>query len=458
MIKLAHYSTKQLYAIGIIGIMMMMESIDTNILNVAIPSMSQSLQVTPLHLKIAITSYLISLSIFTPISGCLADKFGTKNILILSIFSFGLSSFLCGMAHTLPQLVCFRILQGAAGALLVPVGRLLMLKVFPKQDLVKVYMFISMPLLLGPLLAPYIGGLLVTYFNWRYIFYVNVPFTIVTLYATVRYVENFTQETKPFNWPSFFMLAIFLAATAYWLDTAIDIASFSAQLINAAVIFIALLAYLFIELRSTHKIVNYHLFNIRTYQLCFLSSAISRITLGARSFVIVLYLQLALTMSAVDSGFLISSMAVGYLLSRIFISKFLKTLRFKKMLNICNLGTVIGTLLLCFVQDTNAFAFIVIIAIGFFSAVVLLLLNVLCFADVGPEAYASATSLNSTTQQLFVAIGVTLAAGLLYLFNYFYGTFSIYSFYAVFIVITVITFIGQWPFWKLRDSDGDNLV
>lgn len=458
MLNLSHYSVKQLFAITIIGIMMMMESIDTNILNVAIPSMSEALQVTPLSLKIAITSYLISLSIFIPISGYLADKFGTKNILMLSIFTFGLSSLLCGMATNVPELVCFRTLQGIAGALLVPVGRLLMLKIFPKQELVKVYMFISMPLLLGPLLAPYIGGLLVTYFNWRFIFYVNIPFAVLTLLATMRYVDNYKQETKPFNWPSFITLAVFLAAVAFWLDTAIDIASFSQQIINFLVIAIALVFYLMIELRSPHKIVNYNLFKIRTYKICFLSSAISRITLGARSFVIVLYLQLALTMTPIDSGFLISSMALGYLFSRIFISQFLKRLRFRNMLNICNFGTVIGTVLLCFIQEANAFAFAVIIAIGFFSAVVLLLLNVLCFTDVGSDEYASATSLNSTTQQLFVSMGVSLAAGSLYLFNYFYGTFSVESFRAVFILIAVIMLIGQWPFLKLRNTDGDNLV
>lgn len=458
MLKLSSYSIQQLAAIIIIGIMMMMESIDTNILNVAIPSMAHSLQVTPLSLKLAVTSYLISLSIFIPISGYLADRYGTKTILLVSIFSFGLFSLLCGMATSLTQLVCFRSLQGAAGALLVPVGRLLMLKVFPKKELVKVYMFISMPLLLGPLLAPYIGGLLVSHLSWRYIFFINIPFTILTLVLTLKHVQNYTQQTHIFNWPSFIWLALFLASTAFWLDTAIDIETTPQQVINLAVILIALLAYLKIELNSPNKIIKYSLFQIRTYQLCFFSSAISRISLGARGFIIALYLQIPLKISPVESGLLISSMAIGYLFSRIFIHKFLKKLGFKKILIWCNAGASISTMLFCWISEVNLFAYLIIILVGFFSAVILLLLNVLCFTDIEQTDYAAATGLNSTTQQLFVAVGVSFSAGCLYLFNHLFGNFSILSFQLVFILLTIISLIGQIPFMRLKESDGANLT
>jgi MFS family permease len=315
-----------------------------------------------------------------------------------------------------------------------------------------------MPLLLGPLLAPFIGGLLVSHLSWRFIFYINAPFAFLTLLATLWFVDNYTLDTKPFNWPSYLMLIIFLTATAYWLDTTLEIARFSQQLINIVVILVAFFIYFLIEKNSTYKIINYHLLNIRTYNLCFLSSAISRITLGARAFVIVLYLQITLQMSPTESGVLISSMAAGYLFSRIFINQYLKRVRFKRALVWCNGGTIILTLLLCFIREANFFAFIVIIALGFFSAVILLLLNVLCFSDVNQEEYASATSLNSTTQQLFVSIGVSLAAGCLYLFNYIYGAFTIASFQGVFICIAIVSLLGQFPFLRMHDTDGDNLL
>ncbi|KTD09159.1 transporter of the major facilitator superfamily (MFS) [Legionella gratiana] len=458
MLQLSNYSTKQLFAVVIIGTMMMMESIDTNILNVAIPAMAQSLGVSALSLKLPITSYLISLSVFIPISGYLADKFGTKIILMIAIFSFGLFSLLCGWATSLVQLTCFRILQGVAGALLVPVGRLLMLRVFSKQELVKVYMFISMPLLLGPLLAPYIGGLLVSHLSWRSIFYVNVPFALLMLFATWRFVDNYTQSTQPFNWPSFVSLALFLAITAYWLDTTSEITSSITQLLILMVIIMSFVIYLIIESKSEHQIIHFKLFQIRTYKLCFFSSALSRITLGARAFIIVLYLQLSLSMSPSESGLLISSMAIGYLFSRIFITRYLKRFGFKRTLLWSNFGTCLATVLLCFIEQANVFAWMVMIALGFFSAIVLLLLNVLCFSDIENEKYAAATSLNSTTQQLFVSLGVSIAAGSIHLFNYSFGTFTMTSFHAAFICIAVISLMGQIPFLKLQNSDGDNLL
>ncbi|AUH73589.1 MFS transporter [Legionella sainthelensi] len=458
MLQLSSYSTKQLFAVVIIGTMMMMESIDTNILNVAIPAMAQSLGVPALSLKLPITSYLISLSVFIPISGYLADKFGTKIILMIAIFSFGLFSLLCGWATSLLQLTCFRALQGIAGALLVPVGRLLMLRVFSKQELVKVYMFISMPLLLGPLLAPYIGGLLVSHLSWRFIFYVNIPFALLMLFATLRFVDNYTQSTQPFNWYSFIPLALFLAITAYWLDTTSEINSIRDQLIMIMLILISFIIYLLIERKSTHQIIHFKLFKIRTYRLCFFSSAISRITLGARAFIIVLYLQLALSMSPTESGLLISSMAIGYLFSRIFIARYLKRFGFKKTLLWSNFGTCLATVLLCFIEQANVFAWSIMISLGFFSAIILLLLNVLCFSDIENEKYAAATSLNSTTQQLFVSLGISIAAWSMHLFNYSFGSFTMTSFQVTFICIAVVSLIGQIPFLKLQNSDGNNLL
>ncbi len=459
MLKFSNYNFKQWVTICIIGVMMMMESIDSNIITVAIPAMAQNLGVPPLSLKFAITSYLISLAIFIPISGFLADRFGTKKILVLAILGFGASSMCCGLANSLFQLVLSRFLQGLFGALLVPVGRLLMLKVFDKQDLVKVYMMISMPLLLGPLVAPYLGGLLVSVLSWRFIFYVNLPFAILALLATIKVVDNYTQQVAKFNWYSFIFLALFLASLAYWLDSALDVASWREQLITLSVSFAALLIYLKIEFGSENRIINYNLFKIETYWICFWSSALSRIALGARGFTLVLYLQLALKITPLTSGFLISWMAAGYLFSRIAISKFLKHLGFRRMLTISNVGTSLSMLMFCFIHEPNVYAVLIIILNGFFSAIILLLLNVLCFADVKSEDYASATGLNSTTQQLFFALGVAVGAGCIYVCNKIYTVnFSNYTFFSCFVLIAIIGFLGQIFYNKLKNDSGVNLI
>ena len=459
MLKLPQYTLKQFMIITIIGTMMMMESIDTNIITVAIPSIAKDFAITPLNVKLAIISYLISLSIFIPISGYLSDKFGSKNILIISITGFGLSSLLCGMSSSLIQLVAFRFLQGVFGALMTPVGRLLMLKAFSKADLVKVFMLISMPLLLGPLLAPSIGGVLISYLSWHYIFYVNVPFSLLALGVTILYVDNYKQEVKKFNWLAFVFLGIFLASLAFWLDTALEMASFQQQLINLALTVIALLAYLKIELSSKNKIVNYKLFKIKTYSLCFWSSAISRVSLGARGFSLMLYLQMGLKMSPLESGFLISWMALGYLFSRIVVSRYLKFFGFKRMLTLCNVGTFISMLMFCFIQHSGPFAILVIAANGFFSAIIPLLIYVLCYADVPSEDYASATALMGTTQQLFFAAGVTFAAACIYVCNKIYAvSFASATFITIFIIIALLGFLGQIFFNQLNQESGIKLA
>lgn len=458
MFKLPNYTLKQFMTIAIIGGMMMMESIDTNIITVAIPSIAHNLGVLALNVKLAIVSYLVSLSIFIPISGYLSDKFGSKNILLISIAGFGLTSLLCGMASSLAQLVFFRFLQGCFGALTVPVGRLLMLKVFNKQELVKVFMMISMPLLLGPLLAPYIGGVLVTYYSWHYIFFVNVPFCLLAFIATFYFVDNYKQAVKKFNWPSFIALGIFLAILAFWLDRALDIHSLKEQLIYLGLIIVTFVIYLKIELNALNKIVNYKLFKIKTYNLCFWSSAISRITLGARGFSLILYLQMALHITPIQSGFLTSWMALGYLFSRIAVTKLLKYLGFKRMLTICNIGTFVTMLMFCMIDQVNMFSIIIIVLNGFFSAVIPLLIYVLCYADVPQEDYASATGLMSTTQQLFFALGVTLASAGIYLFNYIYNiSYSHATFTSVFVIIALVGLLGQICFNKLTKESGDKL-
>lgn len=185
---------------------------------------------------------------------------------------------------------------------------------------------------------------------------------------------------------------------------------------------------------------------------------ISRISLGARNFTLALYLQIALELSPLASGTLISSMAIGYLFSRLFINQYMKRLGFKKIIISCNIGATIGTLLFCFIFNANLFSYAIMILVGFFTAIVLLLLNVLCFTDVPPEDFASATSLNSTTQQLFVAVGVSFAAASLYCLNLIFEPFSIHVFQCFFILLTIISLLGHLVFIKLRTLDGNNLT
>jgi MFS family permease len=212
------YTPKQFIGLLVISSLLLMENIDANILNVAIPQMAHSFDTSVFTLKLAVTSYLIGLSIFIPISGWISDHFGTKKTLMLSIVLFTLMSIQCGLTDSVVWLVICRLLQGLAGAFMVPVGRLLLLKIFSKEQMVKAYTLMGMPVLLGPILAPIVGGYLVTYFSWRYIFWVNVPLGILAFYATVKFIDNYTEKQEKFNFYSYIFLAACLCCVCFWLD------------------------------------------------------------------------------------------------------------------------------------------------------------------------------------------------------------------------------------------------
>lgn len=174
-----------------------MEMIDTTIINTAIPEISVAFKTHPINLKFAVTSYLISLAIFIPISGWAADRFGTKNIFLISIIIFTISSIFCGFSNSLIELSAFRAIQGFGGALMTPVARLIMVRVFPPTELVKATMYIFLPALLGPVLGPLIGGILTTYVSWRWIFFINIPIGITALYFAKKYIQNEVATNKP---------------------------------------------------------------------------------------------------------------------------------------------------------------------------------------------------------------------------------------------------------------------
>ncbi len=452
------FSFKQLVTILVASLMILMENIDTNILNVAIPAIATDLNAPPLQLKLAITSYLISLAIFIPISGWISDQFGTRKVLLWAIFAFGLFSLFCGFAHSLFELVIFRFLQGIAGAFMAPVGRLLMLKAFDKSDRVKVYVLMSLPVVLGPLLAPFLGGVLVSLFNWRYIFYVNVPFALLALLGTYVYVENYVQKTDKFNWWSFIWLGLFLSIFSYWLDTAFDPKPAATKSLILVFAIISLLAYLKVEFSSDNKIINYKLFSIRTFKICFYSSIITRASFGGRGFALVLFLQYTLQMPPIIASYLLSSMAVGLFLGRIFVKRVLDYLGFKLMLTISNIGAAISLLLFGFIRTIDAFSICVLILNGLFTTVGFMLLNILCYADIEEADYASATGIVSTTQQLSFSLGVVIAASALHIFNSLFGEFTFSAFNAAFIAISILGLFSQVYLSKLKNSDGDDLI
>jgi EmrB/QacA subfamily drug resistance transporter len=444
--------------ITVVSLMLLMENMDVSIINIAIPAIATDLGLPPLDLKMAITSYLISLAIFVPISGWIADKFGTQRVLCYSIFGFTVFSICCGLSRTLPEMVVFRFLQGISGAFMMPVGRLLLLKIFGKKQLVNVFVLILMPGVLGSLLAPLVGGLIISNFNWGFIFWVNVPIGVFGLIVSYFCVDNFKEKVEHFNWWAFIWLGLFLAMASFTIDTMSYPLIIGIRIILVLLTCFCLYIYTRIEFASTNHLVQYKLFKIRTFRLCFISNIMLRIAFGGRAFVLALYLQLSLGLSTLHASYLLSFGAIGLLFGRLFVKHLLPYFGFRQLLISANIAVIITSVMYCFVTKINILAFVIIFSNSFFTSMLFILLNTLFFADVPEKSYASATSIANTAQQISSSVGVTILAFILYASNLALPHFSYWVFFVAFIFIAFTGLFLQLLLVKIRPSDGQNLI
>ncbi len=458
--KIGEYTPRQIVGLFIISSLLLMENIDANILNVAIPQMATTFHTSVFTLKLAVTSYLIGLSIFIPISGWISDRFGARNTLLFAIILFTLMSIQCGLTNSITMLVICRLLQGLAGAFMVPVGRLLLLKIFNKSQMVKAYTIMGMPVMLGPIFAPILGGYLVTYFSWRYIFWVNIPVGIAAFFATLKYIENYREEQDKFNLISFIFLALFLSCTCFWLDIFLlgDVRFLVKLGLFIAAISFGFIYYL-IESKAKFPVVRYRLFKLRTFNISFFATIIIRAALGGRAFILAVFLEVSYHLSAFQAGFYFIWMSLGILSSRSIVRKFLEKFGFKKTLTFANVGSFIALMMLAGVNQLSYLFYIALFLNGVFASAQFMSLNILYYAEVESIDYGSAVSLAATWQQLGVSLGVIVAAGLLHVINQMVvPSFSLIAFHWTFAGLAVINLSCQLLINRLHYTDGQALL
>lgn len=451
---------KDIITIMVITLMLSMESIDANILNIAIPTIATKLMISPIHLKHAITSYLIAIAIFIPISGWVADRFGTKRTLLISITLFCLTSFLCGISRDIYTLSMYRFFQGASGAFMIPVARLLLLKAFPKEKLVKIYLFMSIPTIIGPLMSPMIGAYLITNLSWPFIFFVNLPIGALAFTATYFFVGNYKQKSSIFSLTAYFWLAISISSFVFYISLAnADDFTLNFKLSLILIFIISTLLYVFFEHRAKTHVVNYSLFKVQTFKSCFFGNVIIRCAFGGRAFVIALFLQIALQIKPQQASYLLACATIGLLVSRLIIRKFLVAYGFKRVLSWCNIGSAISLMLMPTINHINILAIIIFIFNGLFLSMSFILMNLLCYADVTESDHANAVSLNLTAQQISTVAGVLIASYCMQTFNFmFHHNFGHITFTCTFIALALIGLTAEYYFIRLKPTDGNNLI
>ncbi|MFN7096244.1 MAG: MFS transporter [Gammaproteobacteria bacterium] len=434
----------------VVAIAMFMETLDSTIVGVAIPRIADSFSINPVDLKLALTSYLLSLAVFIPISGWLADKYGEKKIFILALSVFTLSSLLCGTATNLLFLIIARLIQGFGGALMVPVGRLMLMRVFTKQEMVRAIAIMVVPGLVGPALGPTIGGLILQVASWHWIFLVNIPFGIMGIIVAYILLPKTPQliDINPFNWLGFLLfsagLTLLTAAMAVLGD---NFSLVKYALLLAAVSAVFLFLYGWVSARQRSPLLDLTLFKQKTFMVSMAVNFFARIAIGAVPFLIPLLLQLVWGRSALFSGVMFMFLALGMMSSRIVLNqKVLSLFSFKTFLLVSTLLLSFLSMNLCwFSQPTSSFLLAALLfIIGMLTTQVYMCFGILYRFELNATQYSQAASIASTIQQFSAGTGIAIAAVILHLLSKLmsWPLFSSEVFFWTFIMINCFGFIS----------------
>ena len=399
----------------IIASAMFMEQLDGTVLSTALPSMAHSFGVDALHMSIALTSYLVSLAVFIPASGALADRVGSRSVFCTAIVLFTAGSVLCAQSGTLAFLVAARLLQGMGGAMMVPVGRLVLLRTTAKSDLIATMNWLLVPATIGPLLGPPVGGFLVTALSWRWIFYINVPIGVVGLVLAATLVPQLRAPARArFDVAGLAFSGVSLACLIFGLELAsrgVVPAAVTGAILAASVA--AGLLYGWHARRTERPILDFTLMRIPTFGLSVLAGASTRIAVGATPFLLPLTLQVGLGMSAAQSGATTFVAAAGGLAMRGLSRRLLRRFGYRRTM----IGNGLGASLFAFACASFSPGFgrpvmwAVLFLGGFFQSLQFTAYNTIAYADVPAGRMSAATSFYATMQQVTLTLGICVAAG-----------------------------------------------
>lgn len=458
-------STVKRYLPWVVATALFMEQLDSTIVNTAVPAMAASLQVTPLSLKAVVTSYILSLAVCIPISGWMADRFGTRRVFAAAITVFTVSSILCGLAVNVPMLVGARLLQGMGAAMMMPVGRLTIIRTFPKSELLHAMNFVIIPALIGPLLGPTIGGLIVHWLSWREIFFVNVPVGIVALWLIHRHMPDYYGDApRPLD---VIGLVLFGSGTALlsWLleifgEHSVDVTSETLLLILG----LALLgAYWIHARRIAFPLLRIELFNVRTFRVSVAGGFITRLGVGGLPFLMPLLYQLGLNQPAWKSGLLMMPTALAAMGMKFFSEQILKALGYRTVLivNTLAIGVTIGLYSLVTTETSLVVIVLLGMSLGFFNSLQFSSMNSMAYADIDPSDSSAASTISSSFQQMSMSFG--MACGSLVTAWYLGGLSQsdqlavTNALHHAFLTLGGLTILSSLTFWSLRPTDGESV-
>jgi EmrB/QacA subfamily drug resistance transporter len=447
----------------IVAVALFMEQMDSTVIATSLPAIARDLGEDPITLKLAMTSYLLSLAVFIPISGWMADRFGARTVFRAAIVIFTLGSAACGFAHSLPDFVLYRIIQGMGGAMMVPVGRLVILRTVPKAELISALAWLTIPAMLGPVIGPPLGGFITTYIDWPWIFWINIPVGIVGVILASRYVGNFREDNlPPLDLKGFFLSGIGLSGLAFGFTTiGQDLlpGAVPPALILTGVVF----CYLYVRHAKANPapLINLRLLKIETFYASVVGGFLYRVGIGAMPFLMPLLFQLGFGMTPFQSGMLTFAGAVGAITMKTTAAPILRRFGFRRVLLInAFISCAFIAAAAMFQPSTPQFVILaVLLSGGFFRSLQFTSINALAYADIAQGNMSQATSFASVAQQLSLSAGVAAAALVLEFERYWHETaqVSVSDFAAAFIVVALIALSSTMVFAQLPRSAGATL-
>jgi EmrB/QacA subfamily drug resistance transporter len=446
----------------LVAVAFFMQSLDTTILNTAVPTIAQAMDVTPLNMKSVLASYTLSLAVFIPISGWMADRFGTRRVFASAIGLFSLGSLLCGLAVDIDMLIACRVIQGMGGAMMVPVGRMTMVRTFPKSELVQAMSFVSVPSLIGPMLGPLLGGLIVHYLHWSVVFFVNLPVGAAGLYLVWRFLPDYREDkTDSLDIVGLALFGSGIALLSYVLEIFGEHRLSDFEILGLLAISMLLLSgYGINAMHTKHPLLRLGLFRLRTFRAAVGGSFFSRLGLGGIPFLFPLLYQIGLGYSAVQSGLLVMPQAMAAMGLKVIVPRILAKLGYRTVL--VGNTLILGVLIMGFATiDVGTPAWRIALQsfiLGFFTSTQYTAMNTLVYADVTAQETSAASTIASTGQQMSISFGV---AGASLIAAYFVPESLrgnpaglIHGVHQAFIVLGIMTLVSSVVFLQLRRDDG----
>ena len=447
----------------IVATALFMENMDSTVIATSLPAIAADIGTSPLTLKLAITSYLLSLAVFIPASGWTADRFGARLVFSAAVAVFMVGSIGCALSESVTGFVIARIVQGMGGAMMTPVGRLVLLRSIDKSALVNAMAWVTVPALVGPVIGPPLGGFITTYFSWHWIFLINIPIGLLGIFMALRFIDPIkSEDPERFDLYGMVLAGIGLGGIAFGLSVAgLNLLPWSVVAALIAIGSISMTLYVIHARRTASPVLDFGLLHLPTMRASILGGFLFRLGIGALPFLLPLLMQIGFGLSPFKSGLVTFASAVGAMGMKTLAARIIRTFGFR---NLMTINAVVSSLFLgacaLFTVNTPLLLIMIILVVGgFFRSLEFTAINTVAYAEVDAARMSRATTLVSVNQQLAISAGVAV------------GAFSVETtlwlrhatelgaddFAPAFVVVALISAVSSWFFWQMPDDAGHEI-